>query len=124
MRSLGLARAEPPRYGAELEGFAYPYPVRDFAFDSQSERLTMRYMDVAPRTPNGATVVLLHGKNFCAATWESQIAALTAAGYRVDRARPDRLLQIQQAGAYQFSFQQLARNTHDLLHSLGIEGAS
>ena len=75
--------AEPPSYGPELEGFAYPYPVRDFASNSQGERLTMRYMDVAPAKPNGATVVLLHGKNFCAATWESQIAALTAAGYRV-----------------------------------------
>jgi hypothetical protein len=32
----------------------------------------MAFMDVAPaasRTPNGRTVVLLHGKNFTAATW-------------------------------------------------------
>src|SRR5689334_1520198 len=80
---LPAEAAEPPAYGPELQGFAYPHPLRDFAFESQGERLTMRYMDVVPATPNGSTVVLLHGKNFCAATWESQIAALTGAGYRV-----------------------------------------
>jgi pimeloyl-ACP methyl ester carboxylesterase len=110
-------------YGPELQGFAYPYPVRDFAFDSQGERLTMRYMDVAPETPNGATAVLLHGKNFCAATWEGQIAALTKAGYRV--VAPDQIgfCKSTKPERYQFSFQQLAHNTHALLQSLGIKSA-
>ncbi len=115
--------AEPPSYGPELEGFAYPYPVRDYSFDSQGERLTMRYMDVAPAKPNGSTVVLLHGKNFCAATWESQIAALTGAGYRV--VAPDQIgfCKSSKPTAYQFSFQQLAHNTRALLQSLGVERA-
>ena len=43
----------------------------------------MAYMDVKPAAPNGHIVVLLHGKNFCAATWQGTIATLTAAGYRV-----------------------------------------
>jgi len=110
-------------YGPELEGFAYPYPVHDFSFDSQGERLTMRYMDVAPAKPNGATVVLLHGKNFCAATWENQIAALTEAGYRV--VAPDQIgfCKSSKPVAYQFSFQQLAHNTRALLQSIGVERA-
>ena len=117
------AAAEAPSYGPELEGFSYPYPVQEFRFDSQGEKLTMRYMDAAPATPNGATVVLLHGKNFCAATWEAQIAALTAAGYRV--VAPDQIgfCKSSKPTAYQFSFQQLAHNTRALLRSIGVERA-
>ena len=55
----GPAVAEPPTFGAELEGFDYPWPVKDYAFSSQGEAMTMRSMDVAPTTaPNGATAVL------------------------------------------------------------------
>ena len=72
-----------PRYGARLEGFDYPHPVRTFAFASQDQPLEKAYLDVAPARPNGRTVVLLHGKNFCAATWDATITALTGAGYRV-----------------------------------------
>jgi len=118
-----IARAEAPIYGPELEGFAYPFPIHDFAFDSQGEHLTMRFMDIAPRDPNGATVVLLHGKNFCAATWEDQIKALSDAGYRV--IAPDQIgfCKSTKPEAYQFSFQQLAHNTHALLKSLGVKSA-
>src|SRR5271167_3884030 len=80
----GLALAEPSAFGPELQGFDYPWPVKDRAFASQGEAMTMRYMDVAPTTaPNGATAVLLHGKNFCAATWKAAIRALSDHGYRV-----------------------------------------
>jgi pimeloyl-ACP methyl ester carboxylesterase len=118
-----IAAAEAPVYGPELEGFVYPFPVRDFVFNSQGEQLTMRFMDVAPRDPNGATVVLLHGKNFCAATWEGQIKALSEAGYRV--IAPDQVgfCKSTKPEHYQFSFQQLADNTHALLHSLGVKSA-
>ena len=67
------ADAASASYGPELEGFDYPHPVKYFAFASQGEAMRMAYMDVAPAKPNGRTVVLLHGKNFCAATWESAI---------------------------------------------------
>lgn len=110
------------RYGGRLEGFDYPHPVRTFAFDSQRQRLEMAYLDVAPTTAaNGRTVVLLHGKNFCAATWESTIAALAGAGYRV--VAPDQVgfCRSSKPAHYQFSFAQLAANTHALLQSLGIE---
>ncbi|UKE48203.1 MULTISPECIES: alpha/beta fold hydrolase [Xanthomonas translucens group] len=113
-----------PRYGAQLEGFNYPSPVARYEFASQRQPLQMAYLDVAPTgTPNGRTVVLLHGKNFCAATWESAIAALTAAGYRV--IAPDQIgfCKSSKPQAYQFSFAQLAANTHALLQQAGVSRA-
>ena len=71
---LAAAAADPgdePAYGPELEGFDYAFPVQLFAFESQRQKLHMSYLDVSPQAPNGRTVVLLHGKNFCAATWEA-----------------------------------------------------
>src|SRR5476649_2577848 len=71
-------------YGAELQGFTYPQPIESFNFSSQGQTLKMAYMDVAPKgKPNGQTAVLLHGKNFCAATWDQTITELSDAGYRV-----------------------------------------
>lgn len=118
------ASAQPlplPAYGPELEGFAYPFPVARFTFTSQRQPLQMAYLDLRPATPNGRTVVLLHGKNFCAATWESQIRALSAAGYRV--IAPDQIgfCKSSKPAAYQFTFRQLAENTHALLEQLGVE---
>ncbi|MGC3318716.1 hypothetical protein ACPTE6_13425, partial [Enterococcus faecalis] len=75
---------ESPAYGPELQGFQYPYPVEHFTFESQGKPLQMGYMDVpAEGKANGRTVVLMHGKNFCAATWDASIKALSADGYRV-----------------------------------------
>ena len=109
------------RYGMQLEGFDYPYEVRRYAFDSQRQPLSMAYLDVAPGKPNGRVVVLLHGKNFCAATWQSSIQALVKAGYRV--IAPDQIgfCKSSKPERYQFSLAQLADNTYGLLHSLGIE---
>jgi pimeloyl-ACP methyl ester carboxylesterase len=113
-----------PAYGPELEGFSYPHAVHEFAFTSQGQSLHMAYMDVQPARANGRTVVLLHGKNFCAATWDATINELAAAGYRV--IAPDQIgfCKSSKPAAYQFSFQQLARNTHALLASLGVERAT
>ncbi|MFC0710321.1 alpha/beta fold hydrolase [Azorhizophilus paspali] len=113
--------ADSPGYGPELEGFDYPHPVRYFAFESQGQALKMAYMDVQPAEPNGHTLVLLHGKNFCAATWEDSIDALTKAGYRV--VAPDQIgfCKSSKPQHYQYSFQQLAANTRELLESIGLE---
>ncbi|MBN3787123.1 alpha/beta hydrolase [Burkholderia sp. Ac-20353] len=113
-----------PAYGPRLEGFTYPEPVHRYAFVSQRETLEMMYMDVQPGHPNGRTVVLLHGKNFCAATWEESIAVLSRAGYRV--IAPDQIgfCKSSKPERYQYSFQQLAHNTHALLESLGVKSAT
>jgi pimeloyl-ACP methyl ester carboxylesterase len=120
--SVTPGRAETPPYGPELQGFDYPWPVRTYAFSSQGESLNMRYMDVAPSAPaNGKTAVLLHGKNFCAATWKETVRALSGAGYRV--IAPDQIgfCKSSKPERYQYSFHELAANTHALLESLGVK---
>jgi pimeloyl-ACP methyl ester carboxylesterase len=116
--------AERPVYGPELEGFDYPHPVKRFEFVSQGQPAAMAYIDVAPERANGRTIVLLHGKNFCAATFEGLIAALTGAGYRV--VAPDQVgfCKSSKPAGYQFSFHQLAANTDALLKELGIAKAT
>jgi pimeloyl-ACP methyl ester carboxylesterase len=112
-------------YGEQLQGFSYPYPLHHFTFESQGQKLSMGYMDVAPSGPaNGRTAVLLHGKNFCGATWDDSIKALSTAGYRV--VAPDQIgfCTSSKPASYQYSFQQLATNTHALLGSLGIAKAA
>jgi pimeloyl-ACP methyl ester carboxylesterase len=109
-----------PAYGPELEGFSYPWPVQHYEFVSQGASLQMAYMDVKPTTPNGRVIVLLHGKNYVAATWQTTIAVLSEAGYRV--IAPDQIGfgKSTKPEHYQYTFQQLAGNTRALLASLGI----
>ncbi len=111
-------------FGPELLGFEYPFPVEIFDFASQRQDLHMAYMDVTPEKPNGRTAVLLHGKNFCAATWVETIKALSEAGYRI--IAPDQIgfCKSSKPERYQYSFQQLARNTEALLESLGVNDAT
>ncbi|PLR61693.1 alpha/beta hydrolase [Pseudomonas sp. QC2] len=112
-------------YGPELQGFEYPYPLKHFAFQSQGKSLQMGYMDVpAKGQANGRSVVLMHGKNFCGATWEGSIKALSDAGYRV--IAPDQIgfCSSSKPDHYQYSFQQLALNTHQLLEKLGVQKAT
>lgn len=114
-----------PVYGARLEGFDYPHPVQLFRFTSQKVPMEMASMDVPAASGASAekedrTIVLLHGKNFCAATWEGTITALTGAGYRV--IAPDQIgfCKSTKPEHYQYSFEQLAANTRALLQSLGL----
>ena len=62
-----LAQA-PAYYGpvsADVAEIPYPHPVSTFAFVLYGKDVRMAYMDVKPTgTPNGQTVVLLHGFNF------------------------------------------------------------
>jgi pimeloyl-ACP methyl ester carboxylesterase len=113
-----------PAYGPELQGFDYPSPLEHFRITSQGDALDMAYIDVRPSKPNGRVAVLLHGKNFCAATWEGTIAVLRDAGYRV--IAPDQIgfCKSTKPAHYQYTFQQLATNTHALLAALGIGRAT
>ncbi|WP_425523579.1 alpha/beta fold hydrolase [Erwinia phyllosphaerae] len=117
------AGAQPtPQYGIELQGFDFPYHIARYSFSSQQQTLSMGYIDVKPEhQANGRTVVLLHGKNFCGVTWQDSIEALKRAGYRV--IAPDQIgfCTSSKPGHYQYSFQQLALNTHQLLASLHID---
>jgi pimeloyl-ACP methyl ester carboxylesterase len=117
----GLSDGPPLGYGPELEGFSYPYPVQHYTFTSQHTSMQMAFMDVAPAgAANGRTAVLMHGKNFCSATWEQTIADLIHTGYRV--IAPDQIgfCASSKPAHYQYTFQQLAANTRALLTQLGI----
>lgn len=109
--------------------FTYPYPVKVYNFPSQRLSLQMAFMDVAPSTASNTSIdapvaVLLHGKNFCGATWNETIIRLTGAGYRV--IAPDQVgwCKSTKPVGYQFTFQQLALNTNSLLKQLGIYNAT
>lgn len=109
--------------------FTYPYPVQVYKFVSQNQDLEMAFMDVQPAsnattTGDEKVVVLLHGKNFCGATWNETIIQLTNNGYRV--IAPDQVgwCKSTKPVGYQFTFQQLALNTNSLLKTLGIYNAT
>jgi pimeloyl-ACP methyl ester carboxylesterase len=110
------ARADPL-----LADFKYPHPLQRYEFRSQGQPLSMAYMEVQPAQANGKTIVLLHGKNFCGATWEGTITPLRNAGYRV--VVPDQIgfCKSTKPEAYQYGLHQLAANTHALLASIGAE---
>lgn len=114
-----LSQAKPD-FGANLERFDYPYPVRWFETRAQGEAVRMAYLDVAPTAAaNGTTVVLLHGKNFCAATWGETIGDLAARGYRV--IAPDQIgfCKSSKPAGFQYSFHALASLTAALLDKAG-----
>lgn len=121
--SLIATTAYADGYGARLEGFDYPHPVQTFALHTQGQDLEMAYMDIQPEKPNGRTAVLLHGKNFCAATWDATIGALSAEGFRVIAIDQIGFCKSSKPAGYQFSLSQLADNTRALLTKLGVQRA-
>jgi len=104
----------------QLENYKYPFPVRSISIESQNEQYEMAYMDVKPDKANGKAIMLLHGKNFNGAYWQQTAEALTKVGYRV--IIPDQIGFGKSAKPrhYQYSFQDLAKNTKQILNELGI----
>jgi pimeloyl-ACP methyl ester carboxylesterase len=122
--ALVYATEPTPRepYGIGLEGFAYPYPVSMLPLVNDGEQVRMAYMDVAPATPNGRTVMLLHGRNFPSVYWAPVIRTLSEAGYRV--VVPDQIgFGKSSKPAADLHFDTLARNTIALLDHLRIAKA-
>ena len=107
--------------GARLEHVDYPYPVTMFPVRNQGQSLQMAYMDLKPAHANGRTAVLLHGKNFCGPYWAATAEHLRDRGYRV--VIPDQIgfCKSSKPHTFQYSFHQLAANTHALLASLGVD---
>ena len=111
---------------ARLTSYEYPYDISIRPVESQRQRLEMAYMDVKPPADkaNGHTVLLLHGKNFSGAYWGSTIEALVSEGYRC--IVPDQIGfgKSTKPSHFQFSFQELATQTHALLASLDVASAT
>ncbi|MEN4761333.1 alpha/beta hydrolase [Chryseobacterium sp. C39-AII1] len=106
---------------AELSNYKYPYEVHFLNLKSQNNDLKMAYMDVKPKTSNGKTIMLLHGKNFNGAYWERTAKDLSDKGFRV--IIPDQIGfgKSSKPQNYQFSFSQLADNTKAILDELKID---
>ncbi|MRX64544.1 alpha/beta fold hydrolase [Maribacter luteus] len=103
-----------------LTNYEYPFEVEYIEIDAQKQKLKMAYMDINKARNNGKTIMLLHGKNFNGAYWETTINALTTVGYRI--IVPDQIGfgKSSKPDSYQYSFQALAKNTKAILDSLGI----
>jgi pimeloyl-ACP methyl ester carboxylesterase len=104
-----------------LENVEYPFPVSYISLTIQNEDLKMAYMDLPSKKPNGDVIMLLHGKNFCAAYWKKTALDLSKAGYRV--IMPDQIGfgKSSKPEHLNYSFQLLAQNTKALLDSLNIK---
>jgi pimeloyl-ACP methyl ester carboxylesterase len=114
------AGAQSVPLGVNLEQFDYRAPVHWFEANSQGHPVRMAFIDwPATATPNGATIVLLHGKNFCAATWSDTARGLAADGYRV--IAPDQIgfCKSSKPSGYQYSFHAMAALTAALLDQAG-----
>jgi pimeloyl-ACP methyl ester carboxylesterase len=104
-----------------LEDVPYPHAVSYLPFTLEGQDVRMAYMDVPPQgTPNGRSVILLHGMNFFAETWSETIELLRKEGYRV--------IAIDQIGygrsskpILHYSISTHAMNTKRLLDHLGIK---
>ncbi len=119
------AQSEKPKpLGLMLENYDYPFPVSTIKIDIQGQQLTMAYMDLKSAKPNGKTVMLLHGKNFCGAYWEQTARDLSKEGFRV--IMPDQIGfgKSSKPTNIQYSFQLLAQNTKKILDELNIEKVS
>ena len=103
-----------------LANYKYPYDTEHLTLNVQQQNLKMAYMDVQPENHNGKNIMLLHGKNFNGAYWETTAEALLAEGYRV--IIPDQIGfgKSSKPEYFQYSFQQLAHNTRRLLDSLEV----
>ena len=101
----------------------YPYPSSYLDISVYSQDVRIAYMDVAPQgTPNGHTVLLLHGNNFGGFYFKAIIDGLIKEGFRV--IVPDQIgygRSSKPLAPYNFNTQ--ARNTWLILQSLKIDKA-
>ena len=105
------------------EDVEYPYPVSYLSLVLYGQDVRMAYMDVpAMGTPNGHTVVLLHGNNFAGFYFGGPIDVLRKEGFRV--IAPDQVGYGRSSKPIiPYNFHDMARNTRLLLQSLKIDRA-
>ena len=65
----------------DLNNYEYPYNVNFLELNIQNSTYSMAYMHIEAENPNGETVVLLHGKNFNGAYWQTTIDTLQKSGF-------------------------------------------
>src|SRR5436189_1494787 len=103
------------------EDVQYPYPSSYLPLTLYGQDVRLAYMDVpALGTPNGHTVVLLHGNNFAGFYFGGPIDALRNAGFRV--VVPDQIGYGRSSKPIiPYNFHDMARNTRLILQNLKID---
>ena len=99
----------------------YPYPTSYLGLTLYGQDVRMAYMDVSPAgTPNGHTVVLLHGNNFAGFYFGGPIDALRKEGFRV--IVPDQIGYGRSSKpVIPYNFNDWARNTRLVLQHVNID---
>jgi pimeloyl-ACP methyl ester carboxylesterase len=116
---IKAAFAQPDTISITMENVNYGYPIKFIAINTEGQDVRMAYMDVSPASPNGKTVMLLHGKNFAGYYWKDVIKGLTDKGYRV--VVPDQIgFGKSSKPLIHYSFHQMARWNRQLLDTLKI----
>jgi len=102
------------------EDVPYPYPTSYLPLTLYGQDLRIAYMDVAPSgSPNGHTVVLLHGNNFAGFYFGGPIDALRKEGFRV--IVPDQIGYGRSSKPIiPYNFHDMARNTRLILQHLNV----
>ncbi len=116
--SCSSLRDSKTSYDRDLSEFNYPFKVHHFDLKSQNQDLKMAFMDI--NSSSTKVALLLHGKNFSGFYWKRVIDELVKKNYRV--IVPDQIGfgKSSKPHSYQYSFNNLALNTKQLLDSLGI----
>lgn len=99
----------------------YPYASSYLPLTLYGQDVRIAYMDVAPLgTPNGHTVVLLHGNNFAGFYFGGPIEALRKEGFRL--VVPDQIGYGRSSKPIiPYNFHDMARNTRAILQHLKID---
>ncbi len=105
------------------EDVEYPYPVSYLPLTMYGQDVRMAYMDVPPAgTPNGRTVVLLHGMNFGGFYFAGPIDMLRKQGFRV--IVPDEIgFGRSSKPIIPYNFHDMAFNVRHLLQTRGVSKA-
>jgi pimeloyl-ACP methyl ester carboxylesterase len=103
------------------EDVPYPYPSSYLPLTLYGQDVRFAYMDVPPSgTPNGHTVVLLHGHNFAGFYFGGPIDALRKEGFRV--VVPDQIGYGRSSKPIiPYNLHDMARNTRLMLQHLKID---
>ncbi len=99
----------------QLTNYDYGFPSKTLEIESQKQTLEMSYMYIKPQNFNGQHILLLHGKNFNGAYWKTTINALLKNGFAV--VIPDQIGfgKSTKPLHFQYTFQELAKNTKRIL---------
>ena len=99
---------------------SYPFPVHYFTDKIQNVEVKTAYMDVPAFGVERGVVLLFHGKNFSSDYWDSTIADLSKAGYRV--IAPDQIgFGKSSKPPIKYHFDELCQNTFKLIQHLGLK---